>query len=115
MTAQESIRLDLYNGLQELLGNDRATYLMTHLLPAEAPDLLTKTEFRSELRSELRAALGELRAEVAGELAALEKRIDDRLEHKFDQVNKRLDRVLLTVVGSMSVILAAVISSGLWS
>jgi hypothetical protein len=111
MTAQESIRLDLYNGLQELLGNDRATYLMTHLLPAEAPDLLTKTEFRSELR----AALGELRAEVAAELAALEKRIDDRLEHKFDQVNKRLDRVLLTVVGSMSVILAAVISSGLWS
>jgi hypothetical protein len=111
MTAQESIRLDLYNGLQELLGNDRATYLMTHLLPAEAPDLLTKTEFRSELR----AALGELWAEVAAELAAIEKRIDNRLEHKFDQVKKRIDRVLLTVVGSMSVILAAVISSGLWS
>jgi hypothetical protein len=25
MTAQESIRLDLYNGLQEMLGTDRAT------------------------------------------------------------------------------------------
>jgi hypothetical protein len=48
---------------------------------------------------------------VATELAALEKRID----RKFDQVNKRIDRLLLTVVGSMSGILAAVMSSGLWS
>jgi hypothetical protein len=107
MTAQESIRLDLYNGLQELLGTDRATYLMTHLLPAEAPDLLTRTEFRSELR----AAFGGFRAELAVDLADLEQRID----RKFDQVNKRIDRVLLTVVGSMSVILGAVISSGVWS
>jgi hypothetical protein len=34
---------------------------------------------------------------------------------EFDQVHKRIDLVLLTVVGSMSVILGAVIISGVWS
>lgn len=102
MTTSESRRLDLYNGLQELLGTDRATYLMAHLMPAEMPDLLTRREFDAAM------------SEIKGALAGLDQKFD-RLEDKLEAVNKRIDRVLLVVVSGMFVLVAAIISSGLLS
>lgn len=54
-------------------------------LPAE---LLTRTEFNTEI-----ARLG-------------------RLEDRFDWVDRKIDRVLLAVVGGMFVIVAAIITTG---
>lgn len=109
MTSPESIRLDLYNGLQELLGTDRATYLMTHLLPAEMPDLLTKNEFEIEM-SQVTAEISQVKAEMSQvkvDLGARFTKVEDKLDTKFAEVNKRIDRVLLAVVGGLFVMLAA--------
>jgi hypothetical protein len=117
MTTPESTRLDLYNGLQELLGTDRARYLVTHLLPVEESDLLTRTEFETEM-SGLRTELSAFKQEMSEQFDKIDgrfDRLDEKLDKKLTEVHKRIDRVLLAVVGGMFLILAAVISSGVWS
>ena len=99
MTGGESRRLDLYNRLQEVLGTEPATPLMTYLPPVETPELLTTTEFKAEMR-ELRTEMREFGTEVT---------------QRFDHLNRRIDRVLLTVVGGMFVLLAAIIGTGAFS
>jgi hypothetical protein len=72
MMPSEAARHDLYNGLSELLGPQRAETLMAALPVYDISDLVTKDEFR--------AGMAELRAEVKGDLhqglAALNARID---------------------------------------
>ncbi|MFP4554790.1 MAG: hypothetical protein ACLFRT_13145 [Actinomycetota bacterium] len=112
MASPESIRLDLYNGLQQLLGTDRATYLMTHLLPAEMPDLLTKTEFGIEM-SQVRTEMSRMNTKMSrvntelSDLGTRFTKLEDKLDTRFAEVNKRIDRVLLAVVGGLFVMLAA--------
>lgn len=96
MTGRESRRLDLYNRLQEVLGTDPATTLMTYLPPVETPELLTRTEFKSEVAT--------VREQVQSQF--------DRVDSQLGELNKRIDRVLLTMVAGMFVILAAIVSTG---
>ena len=93
MGNQESKRLELYNRLQEVLGSGPATTLMTYLPPVQTGELLTRIEFKTEI-------------------ARLDARLD-RFENRFDSVNKKIDRVLLAVVGGMFVVVAAIITTGL--
>jgi hypothetical protein len=78
---------DFYNGLAELLGRERAETLMTHLPRNDPNDLVTKSDF-----SELRSDFSELRAEVRSDFSAL---------------GGRLDRMYLTLVAGLFVIVAA--------
>lgn len=87
--ATDSERLDLYDGLKDVLGTDPATTLMTCLPDTEAADLLTRSEFQAEMT--------QFRTELRGGLA---------------DMNKRIDRVLLTLVAGLFVIFAAVLTSG---
>lgn len=82
----EAQRADLYTGLVEVLGPDRAETLMAHI-PRSDP-AATKAELK-ELRVELRVELGE-------GLAA---------------VNQRLDRLSQTLVAGLLVIVAAMVGS----
>ena len=96
MAVSESARNDLYNGLRELLGADRAETLMTYLPSYDPSVVATHSDIRP-LRSEigeLRAEMGELRSEMSSGLEAL---------------GKRIDRVLLTLVAGLFVIVAAFI------
>jgi hypothetical protein len=71
---------DFYNGLAELLGRERAETLMTHLSRNDPNDLVTKSDF-SELRAEVRS--------------------------DFSALGERLDRMYLTLVAGLFVIVAA--------
>jgi hypothetical protein len=71
---------DFYNGLAELLGRERAETLMTHLPRNDPNDLVTKSDF-SELRAEVRS--------------------------DFSALGERLDRMYLTLVAGLFVIVAA--------
>jgi hypothetical protein len=68
VTVSESARHDLYNGLTELLGPQRAETLMTALPAYDTSDLVT--------RSDLASFVAELRAEFKSDLAAVNARID---------------------------------------
>lgn len=74
MPISEAARADLYTGLAEVLGHDRAEILMAQLPRFDPAELATKTD------------LAELRGELRDGLAA---------------VNQRLDRLFLTLLIGM--------------
>ena len=86
MPISEAARTDLYTGLPEVLGPERAETLMAQLPRFDPTDVVTKADL-AELRTELR---GELRDGLAG-------------------VNQRLDRLFQTLVGGLFVIVAAMV------
>lgn len=90
MTTGESRRHDLYNGLTEFLGADRADTLMAYLPPRENSDLATRWD-----------------------IDALTSRIDGvetSLAARIDGVNQRLDRIVLTLAAGLIAIIATLIS-----
>jgi hypothetical protein len=88
MTASESARHDLYNGLTELLGPQRAETLMAAIPAHDISDLATKDD---------------LRAEMAG----LRTEIKNDLQQGLASVNLRIDRLILAWVGGLIVIVGA--------
>lgn len=86
MTASEAARHDLYNGLNELLGPERAETLMAALPAYDTSELVTKSdlavlgaELRSEisgLRTELRSEMADLRTEFRTEIGELRTDIE---------------------------------------
>lgn len=89
MTAKEAARLDLYNGLTELLGPKRAEALMSYLPVIEASEVLT--------RSDLLA----FRDEMSGRF--------DRLEERMDRFEERMDRMVRVLMGGLFMVVAALI------
>jgi hypothetical protein len=93
MAISESARHDLYNGLAELLGAERAETMMTYLPSYDPTEVATQNSV-VDMRSELKEEIRELRVEMrAG----------------FDSLGKRIDRVLLTLVAGLFVIVASTI------
>ena len=84
MTTSESARHDLYNGLTELLGPQRAETLMAALPSYDISDLVTKDEFR--------AGMAELRAEFKGDL-----------QQGLAAVNARIDRLFVAMTSGFVV------------
>ena len=91
MTTAEPRHLNLFNGLTEFLGEDRADTLMTHLPSQESTDLGTK----------------------AG-LDALKVRLVDRLDtmgHRLEAITHRLDRMVFALVAGLIAIIATLVPS----
>ena len=86
MQISEAARADLYHGLVELLGEDRAETLMTHLPRYEPADVATKSDI-----TELKSEIGELNVGLAA-------------------VNTRLDRLFLVLVAGLVAFIAAMAS-----
>ena len=86
MQISEAARADLYHGLVELLGEDRAETLMTHLPRYEPADVATKSDI-----TELKSEIGELKVGLAA-------------------VNLRLDRLFLVLVAGLVAFIAAMAS-----
>ena len=76
MAVSEARRRDLYNGLDELLGTERADTLMTYLPAYETIEVATKDDIRR--------------------LEAHLERLEVRLDGGLDAVNQRLDRFFIT-------------------
>ena len=83
MQISEAARADLYHGLVELLGEDRAETLMTHMPRYEPADVATKSDI-----TELKSEIGELKVGLAA-------------------VNTRLDRLFLVLVAGLVAFIAA--------
>ena len=90
MPISEAARADLYTGLADVLGPNRAETLMAQLPRFDSTDVATNSDL-VELRSEMRS---ELRDGVAA-------------------VNQRLDRLFLAVLVGMFGMVAALIGLGL--
>jgi hypothetical protein len=80
MSTSEPARLDLYNGLTELLGPDRAETLMTYLPAFDPAEVATKSDIL---------------------------KLESRLESGLAGTNARLDRLFLAVLAGLFAIVAA--------
>lgn len=83
MAITEAARADLYNGLAEVLGPDRAEALMTQLPDYDPVDIATKDDIAG------------LRSDISG------------LGARLDAHGNRLDRLFLTLVAGLFAIIAA--------
>ncbi len=80
MSISDAARADLYTGLTEVLGRNRAETLMAHLPTFDPVDIVTKAD------------LGEFRADVDRRFGGVEQRLDV-VEQRLDGVEQRLDGV----------------------
>lgn len=64
MAISEAARSDLYTGLRDVLGPERAETLMTVVPLHDHDEVATKRDL-AELRADLRAEMSEMRAEMA--------------------------------------------------
>lgn len=87
MSTSEPARLDLYNGLTELLGPDRAEKLMTYLPAFDPAEVATKSDILL-----LGSDILKLESELKSGLAA---------------INARLDRLFLALLAGLFAIVAA--------
>jgi hypothetical protein len=99
----EAARLDLYNGLAEMLGADRAETLMAALPIFEISDLATKNDL-ALFASSLDSRMDLMDARMGG----LDSRMD-RLETAIGGLGLRMDRMFLTLTAGLFVIVAAMV------
>jgi hypothetical protein len=74
MAISEDRRHEMYEGLIEALGRERATTLMEHLPPVGWADVATKRDLDQQtlvLRRDMEAEFGKVRAEIASVRAEL--------------------------------------------
>ena len=86
MSISEAARHDLYNGLSELLGPERAETLMTQLPRYNPAEVATKAD------------LVELKTDLEADIAGLESSVTIRLDgvdNGLDGISTRLDRLFL--------------------
>jgi hypothetical protein len=97
MTSAESRRHDLYNGLTEILGNDRADTLMAYLPSRESTELTTRSD------------LDALEERLARRIDLLDHRFD-LIDQRFEALTQRLDRIILALVAGLVAIIATLVA-----
>ncbi len=110
MAISEAARADLYTGLAELLGRDRAETLMAYLPTFEPTDVATKADL-AELRDLLELRFGM----IDRRLESIDRRFDS-IDRRFDSVDRRFEamevafsRLYLTLVTGLFVIVATMV------
>ena len=112
MSISEAARHDLYNGLSDLLGPERAETLMTHLPRYDPAEVANKADL-VELKTDLGAGIAGLESSMTIRLDGVDTRLDgidnrlDGVDNRLDGINARLDRLFLTLVTGLFVIVAA--------
>jgi hypothetical protein len=94
MATSEARRHDLYTGLEELLGTERANTLMAYLPGYEITELATKADIRR----------------LEDRLDRIEDRLD-RIEDRIDAINERLDRFFLTQSAGLIAIVGTLVAA----
>jgi hypothetical protein len=99
----ETERLDLYSARNDLLGPERAETLMAFLPTIDTSQLATKVDLKAEL-ARLHGRIDSLEARMT----SLEARMTS-LEALVTALGGRLDRIYLTLVAGLLVIVAAMV------
>jgi hypothetical protein len=112
MATSESRRRDLYNGLTEVLGIERADTLMQFLPSIEGSQQATRTDIYG-----LSGRIDDVERSLTTRIDKVESQLTtriDRFEHsvtaRFDAMNQRLDRIVLTLAAGLMAIIAALVA-----
>ncbi len=135
MSISEAARADLYTGLTEVLGRERAETLMAYLPTFEPTDIATKADVE-DLRQDMHRRFDEMDRrfqqidqrfehvdqrfiqmeerfiQMEKRFLGMEHRFDEmesRFDDRFAAINGRLDRLFQTLVAGLFVIIAAMV------
>lgn len=89
MAISEAARNDLYTGLRDVIGAERAEILMSAIPLHDLDEVATKADL-AEMRAELKTEIAELRVEVTSEIAAVRR-----------TVSTWMLTLMVTIVGAM--------------
>lgn len=104
MAVDEAARHQLYTRLEETLGTDPTSTLMSLLPPVGWADVATKDDLRT-LESTLRGEMTELRGLVAMDIAGLESRLTTALRQQlFAMIATFVTVSALTVAGAAALL-----------
>lgn len=113
MATSETDRRNLYTGLEEVLGTERANILMSYL-PAVPIATMSEMDRRFDLVDQRFEQVDRRFEQVDQRLDRLEATMDrlgDRLTGEIREVNKRLDRLFLTLGTALVAMIATVFSA----
>jgi hypothetical protein len=108
MTTAESRRHDLYNGLTEFLGEDRADTLMAYLPSQESADLATRADLDA-VEMAVNTRIDTLETTVINRFNIVDQRFE-ATSQRLDALSQRLDRMVLTLVAGLVAIVATLIA-----
>jgi hypothetical protein len=126
MATAESRRRDLYNGLTELLGIERADTLMQFLPSIEGSQQATRTDIYGlsgieNVERSLTTRIDSVERDLTTRIDNVERDLTariDRFEHsvtaRFDAMDQRLDRVVLTLAAGLMAIIATLVAQNLF-
>ena len=101
MAISEAARADLYTGLAEVLGRERAETLMAYLPTVDPVDVATRDDIRN-----LRETLDRRMEAFERRMEAFERRMDS-FDRRMEAFEGALSRLYLTLVAGLFVIVAA--------
>lgn len=97
MAISEAARNDLYTGLRDVLGAERAETLMSAIPLHDLDEVATKADL-----AELRAEMAELRAEFKTEIAGLRVELHSEIASLRRTMSTWMLTLLVTIVGAMA-------------
>jgi hypothetical protein len=121
MAISEDRRHEMYEGLIEALGRERATTLMEHLPPVGWADVATKRDLdqqtlvlRRDMEAEfgkVRAELGSVRMELGAEIASVRAELGSELASLRTEIAAAETRVERSITEQSRVFVIAVLTS----
>lgn len=121
MAISEDRRHEMYEGLIEALGRERATTLMEHLPPVGWADVATKRDLdqqtlvlRRDMEAEfgkVRAELGSVRMELGSEIASLRAELGSEIASLRTEIAAAETRVERSITEQSRVFVIAVLTS----
>ncbi|MFP3883727.1 MAG: hypothetical protein ACLFWH_15615 [Actinomycetota bacterium] len=100
MAISEAARHDLYTGLRDVIGPERAETLMSAIPLHDLDEVVTKADLRAEAAG-LCAEIADLRTEVRTGLANLVANLEAQNAAMYKHVNRLVGAVLVSIVGAV--------------
>jgi hypothetical protein len=114
MAISEDRRHEMYEGLIEALGRERATTLMEHLPPVGWADVATKRDLDQQtlvLRRDMEAEFGKVRMELGSEIASLRAELGSEIASLRTEIAAAETRVERSITEQSRVFVIAVLTS----
>lgn len=111
MSISEAARSDLYTGLRDVLGPERAETLMSAIPLHDLDEVATKRDI-AELRAELRADMAELRTEFKTEIADLRSDLTGQLDALRKSTTTWVLGLAVTIIGAMTTLMVVALNVG---
>lgn len=101
MAISEAARADLYTGLSELLGPNRAETLMSAIPLHSLDEVATKADL-AVLRAELKEDIAGVRSELSIEMAQLRSELMSEIGALRKTMTTWMLTILVSIIGAMS-------------